>query len=307
MISVDEGVLLSPLTTFEIGGPARFYAAVRTLDEIREALAWAAERAVPYRILAGGSNVLINDSGFDGLVVHIVEGAHEWDGEVLTSEPGCDLLALIRASAVRGLGGWESMAGIPGTIGGAVRGNAGAFGTEIKDLVEVVEAFHAMTGIVREFSNAECEFAYRSSFFKQRPEWVITSVQLRLRPVDAEHSAEAIEETIAEREKRHLQNVRAAGSFFTNPVASREIQLQFESDRNASSREGRVPAGWLIDKSGFRGVARVGGAVCSAQHADYLVNDSGATAADVRELSAIIKAGVLARFGVELVEEADVW
>ena len=311
MLKIKSQVPLAPLTTFEIGGEARYMAEVKNEAEIRDAIEWAKEHGVPFRILAGGSNVLAPDDGFDGLVIRIVSAMGAMvpiapmEG-VFMVDAGCGLLALIREAATAGWGGWEKMAGIPGTIGGAARGNAGAFGTEIKDVAERVDAFSIETGEARSFTAGECAFAYRQSFFKQHPEWIITKVVVQLKPVVPGESIQLIEDTIVEREKRHLQNVRAAGSFFMNPVAPTEVVAAFEAERRVQSREGRVPAGWLIEKAGMKGFA-VGGASASMQHPNYIVSDGTATEADVRAVATAVIAGVKEKFGIELREEAVVW
>ena len=306
MLTIHENVPLAPLTTFKIGGPARYFVDVRTEDEIREAIAWARERKVRFIILAGKSNVLVPDKGIDGLIVHIVEtGNFSFADNELVSDAGCNLLSLIRAASKAGLGSWEKLAGIPGTVGGAVRGNAGAFGPEIKDFVVKVRAFDSEEGSIREFENSMCDFSYRRSFFKDHPEWIITRVHLKLLPIDPAESARRIEETIQEREKRHIQNVQAAGSVFVNPVAPKDIQEMFEKEKGMKSREGRVPAGWLIEKGGLKG-ARVGDAVASEQHPNYLKNDGSASAKDVLALAEKIKTAVREKFDIELKEEAVV-
>jgi len=305
MLAVKENVPLAPLTTFGIGGPARFFVDVKTDDEIREALLWARNRNLKAVVLAGGSNVLAPDEGLDALVIHIVSNAHSFAGDELAADAGCNLLELIREASQKGLGGWEKLGGIPGTIGGAVRGNAGAFGPEIKDFVLKVHALDTEKGEIREFENIACDFSYRNSFFKQNPEWIILRAYLKLEKVDPARSEALVSKTISEREKRHIQNVRAAGSFFVNPVASKEIQELFEQEKGVQSREGRVPAGWLIEKVGLKG-ARVGDAVASEQHPNYLKNDGNATANDVLELAAKIKTAVNEKFSIELHEEAVV-
>ena len=143
------------------------------------------------------------------------------------------------------------------------------------------------------------------SHFKLHPEWIIIRVWLKLEKVDPKASERLIDETIKEREKRHIQNVQAAGSFFVNPVVPKEIQEMFEKERGVKAREGRVPAGWLIEKVGLKG-ARVGDAVASEQHPNYLKNDGKATAAQVKELARKIKDAVRTEFSIELDEEAVV-
>ena len=306
MQEVREHVPLKPMTTFEIGGVARYFVDVRSEGEIGEAIAWAHEKGVSFTVLGGGSNVLVPDDGLEGLAIHIVGNLYSADGGVLDSWAGTNLLFLIQTLGMQGYGGWEKLSGIPGTIGGAVRGNAGAFGPEIKDFVSKVRALNGETGESREFTNAECDFSYRHSFFKDHPEWIVTRVYVALAKVNPQESAARSAETIAEREKRHLQNVRAAGSFFMNPKAPPEVVAMFEKEKGVKSREGRVPAGWLIEKAGMKG-ATVGGAIASLQHPNYIVNQGGATAADVAALAQKVREAVKSQFNVELHEEAAVF
>ena len=188
-----------------------------------------------------------------------------YDGDVLTLGAGCTLLHAIRDAAAHGWGGWEKLAGIPGTMGGMVRGNAGAFGPEMKDFIVDVSALHTETGETRTFTHDECGFSYRHSFFKDHPEWIVTRMRVHLVTVDPAESKRLSDETIAERDKRHLQDVKAAGSYFMNPVAPEEIVRQFQEEKQTTARENRVPAGWLIENSGMKGES-VGGAVASMQH-----------------------------------------
>ncbi len=295
---------MNALTTFRIGGNARHFVEVHDASELREALAWAKERDMRFAILGGGSNVLVSDAGFDGLIIHIVSQGSSWEGDLLTVQAGEILLNVIRSAAEHGFGGCEKLAGIPGTVGGAVRGNAGAFGQEMKDILVMATAFDTTDGSLRTFSHAECSFGYRRSFFKLNPHWIILEAQIRLVQKEPDDAKALIAQTIAEREKRHLQDVRAAGSYFMNPVAPAHVVAQFEAEKGVQSRENRVPAGWLIEKSGFKG-AMLGGAQSSPQHPNYLINASGeATAADVRELADTIKEAVREQFGIELTEEA---
>lgn len=300
-MEIREHVSLAELTTFQIGGTARYFVEVADEAEIRDALGWAREKDVPFFVIAGGSNLLIPDTSLDGLVIRIVGEKYDISENTLSASAGCNLLELIKATGEQGLGGWEKLAGIPGTIGGAVRGNAGAFGPEIKDFVTWVRAINTKTEDVHEFSNAECDFDYRMSFFKKKPEWIILDVRLML---EAANSA-IIDETIKEREKRHIQNVKAAGSFFMNPVAPQTVVNMFENEKGTKSREGRVPAGWLIEKAGLKGM-KLGGAQVSPQQANYIINADNATAEEVRELAAKVKEEVRRQFDVALTEEAVV-
>ena len=306
MLEIREHVPLAPLTTFQIGGPARYFVDVAGAWDIKEACTWARERGRRFIVLAGGSNVLIPDEGIDALVIHISGGASTLVGTQFNADAGCVLFDLIKKTSERHWGGWEKLAGIPGTLGGAVRGNAGAFGVEIRNVVHGADAYNVQTDELRRFTNTDCGFSYRNSFFKRNPEWIITRVLAELRLVNAAESARTIAGTIRERERRHLQNVKAAGSFFMNPVVQRSIIDMFEKERGVRSRESRVPAGWLIEKVGMKG-AVVGGAQASMQHPNYIVNTGTATAADVKALAEKINQAVEDQFNVRLLEEAAVF
>lgn len=301
-MEIRENVPLAPYTTFEIGGLARYFVEVSNEAEIREALGWVREKGVSFFVIAGGSNLLVPDIGLDGLVIRIVGEKYAFTDEGLEAAAGCNLLSLIKAASAQGRGGWEKLSGIPGTIGGAVRGNAGAFGPEIKDFVTWVRAMNTKTEDVHEFSNAECQFEYRMSFFKKNPEWIILDVHVKL----GEAESTLIDATIAEREKRHIQNVKAAGSYFLNPVAPQKVVSEFEQEKQTISRGGRVPAGWLIEKCGLKGT-KLGGAQVSPQQANYIINAGNATAENVRELAQKVKDEIKRQFDIVLTEEAVVF
>ncbi len=239
------------------------------------------------------------------LVLQVANKGIDFGHELLRVAAGETLLNLVQYAAVQGLGGLTNLAGIPGTVGGAVRGNAGAFGSEIQDVIASVVVFDTTTGYQKIYSKPECAFAYRSSVFKQESHLVVTEVALAL-PVGIPAELEAaIEHTISEREKRHIQDIKSAGSFFKNPVVEDDIQHLFEKDKGVKAKEGRVPAGWLMDQAGLRG-ARVGDAVASPYHTNYFINMGHATAREVKELAAFAKEKVKKEFGIELEEEAVV-
>lgn len=302
MPSILENVPLAPYTTFKIGGQARFFITVTSEAELVLALDYAQNHSLPFHILAGGSNTLVADEGYNGLVIHIDLQQKVSFGSTRTLGAGRVLWDEIRAASSEGLGGWESLAGIPGSIGGAIRGNAGAFGVEMKDVVTTVIALHTETRERRIFTNAECEFDYRDSFFKQNPAWVVLSCDVDLRELPVVDSVAKADETVREREKRHLQNVACAGSFFMNPVAPQWVVDQFEEEKKAVSRAGRVPAGWLIEKVGMKG-EKEGGAQASPMHPNYLMNTGTATARDVLTLAERIRTKIANDYMTHMFEE----
>jgi len=303
-MKILEHVPLAPMTTFKIGGTARFLTKVSNEDELLDALVWAESKNIEYCFLAGGSNILISDTGFDGLVINLNIHERTFDGASVFLGAGNVLWNEILYTCNHGLAGWENLAGIPGSIGGAVRGNSGAFGVEIGDLIVSVRFYNTATKTFGEMKKEACDFGYRSSVFKKHPDLVIVRVALKLKNCNASVCCDNATRIVSEREKRHIQNVKAAGSYFINPITSREIQKMFEKEKEMKSRGGRVPAGWLIEKMGCKGV-RVGGAIASKQHPNYIVNIYGATAKDVRKLAQKIKKTAFDHFGVELQEEVS--
>ncbi|HJV65930.1 MAG TPA: UDP-N-acetylmuramate dehydrogenase [Geomonas sp.] len=305
MITILENVPLAPFTSLEVGGPARFLATARNVQELREALLFARGNGLPFAVLGGGSNLLVSDQGFDGVVVRVKLEGVEVDGARVRAEAGVDLNALVHNTAGWGVAGMEPLAGIPGLVGGAVRGNAGAYGRCIGELCEEVVALDADTLELVTLGRQECRFRYRCSRFKEDPRLLVISSSLLLASGDPEEIRHKVELTLARRAARNLQCERSAGSFFMNPVVSDpELIGRFESDQQVRCRDGRIPAGWLIDRAGLRNTT-VGGASVSPQHANYLINNGHASAGEMVALAGLVKSKVLASMGVELQEEVS--
>ena len=305
MIAIQENVPLAPFTSLKIGGPARFFAAVADLAELREALLFARDRGVPYAVLGGGSNLLVSDAGFRGVVIRLLMEGIRVSGCEVEAEAGVDLTALVQLTAQWGLSGMESLAGIPGLVGGALRGNAGAYGGSIGEVAKTVYALQAETLELLPLPREECAFAYRSSRFKEEQGLIVVSALFALSPGDPDEIRRRIEGTIAKRTARHLQCEKSVGSFFMNPVVTdQELIRRFEADQKLRCRECRIPAGWLIDRSGLRNT-RVGAAMVSALHANYLINSGEASAAEMVRLARLVKRTVREATGVELREEVS--
>lgn len=292
-------------TTFKLGGIAGHFTHATSIDDITNALAYARTHSLPCFVLGGGSNVLCADSGFTGLVIHIVppsEGALTIHANHITAHAGVLLSDVVASACEHGLSGIEALNGIPGTLGGAVRGNAGAFGTEIADVVHTVEAVHTYTGEVRTFTAHELNAGYRTTVFKNNADWIILSATLTLSYAPSGSCVAKAQEILAEREKRQLQNIRSAGSYFQNPVVDDALAQQFEKEKGAPARNNRVPAGWLIDKVGYKGVCK-DGACTGKNSANYIINDGTATAVAVQALANEVATAVREQCGVELVPE----
>jgi UDP-N-acetylmuramate dehydrogenase len=305
MITILENVPLAPLTYIEIGGPARFFTTVENLAELREALLFSKSKGLPFGILGGGSNLLVSDHGFDGLVIRLKLEEISLAGTEINAQAGVDLTGLVLQTAQWGLSGMESLAGIPGLLGGAVRGNAGAYGGCIGEVAARVFALDAESLEMVVLDRQECAFGYRSSLFKRNQRLIVVSALLALSAGDAEDIRNKAESTIAKRIARNLQCEKSVGSFFMNPlVTDEQLIRRFEADRQVHCRDGRIPAGWLIDRAGLRN-SRVGGAMVSPLHANYLINTGTASAAEMVRLASLIKSQVRAALGVQLQEEVS--
>ena len=305
MITFEENILLAPFTSFHIGGSARYFVRVKSIEEAIEALTFAKTENLPVFILGGGSNILVADTGFKGVVIKVENEDVTGDGQMIAVGAGATLLSVVAFAVSRGLKGLENLAGIPGLIGGAVRGNAGAFGTDIGTHIISVMAFNRDTFETKVFTHQECQFSYRDSFFKQHPEWAIFGVGIGLELGDAEELQKITDETIAKREAKHPQNAWSAGSFFVNPVVTDAVlRKEFETDTGIKLRDDKVPAGWLIDQVGLRG-KKISGAMVSEIHPNYIVNTGAATAEDIIILSSLIKQKVRTQLNVQLKEEAQ--
>lgn len=336
---VKQNQPLAPLTTLGVGGPARWFAEAATEADVAEAAAWAHERGVPLFALGGGSNVVVSDSGFDGLVLHVrLRGnAPEDTGSALVYRvaAGEDWDAFVARAVAEDCAGIECLAGIPGTVGGTPVQNVGAYGQEVDSVIERVRAFNLEHREFVEFSTADCGFSYRRSRFNSadRGRYVVTRVDYRLQPGGAptvtypdlqralhERGAAAGAPTLAEvadavrrirRSKGMLlvegdPDCRSAGSFFKNPVIKdgqfREIAGRGATPPSFLAGAGmvKVPAAWLIEQAGFRKGYILGAAAISTRHTLALINRGGAAAAEILALAGQISARVEERFGIRL-------
>lgn len=337
-----QNVPLAPLTTIGIGGPARFFFSAQSVDELREALAWAKGRGVAVFVLGGGSNLLIADDGFDGLVIRIelrgITTESEDAGAVMVNvgagEPWDEFVS---HAVERGWAGIECLSGIPGSTGATPIQNVGAYGQEVSETIARVEVLDRESGTVRWFTNAECAFGYRSSHFKnvERERYVVLSVTFRLvkngaaavrypelqryldeRGIDLRDLGQVREAVIAIRRRKGMvidesdPDSRSDGSFFMNPILSRESYERFaerapDAPHFPSGADVKLSAAWLIEHAGFgKGFTR-GNVGLSSKHTLAVINRGGGRAAEVVELVRMIQAGVRDAFGVEIHPEPN--
>lgn len=303
-----EHELLAKHLNFRIGGPARYFVEAKTSQDIIDALALAGQGGVPWFVLGGGSNTLASDAGFDGLVVKAANRALKINGTRVIAEAGVISAAIARATAEKGLRGFEWAISLPGTIGGAVRGNAGCFGGETKDAVESVRVLH--DGKLETLRPNELGFGYRHSVFKTpaRSHDVVLDVTLLLREGDRAEAMAQLEKHLAGRKASQPLGSSSAGCMFKNfayvdamDIAKLDAHSTVPDEYKARKR---LPAGWIIDQLGLKGT-RIGDAMVSEVHGNFLVNKGSANADQVTQLIALIKSRARNEFGIQLQEEVQ--
>lgn len=337
-MKIEENVPLKDHTTFRVGGPARFFAVAQTLGELRELFAHARDNRLPVLILGDGSNVLAPDKGWEGMVIKVaLRGRNfreESDGRVIaTAAAGESWDNFVADCVARGYGGLENLSGIPGLVGATPIQNVGAYGVEVKDVIEAVLVLDVARGELKQLTPQECKFGYRDSTFKKNAgRYVVTSVSFRLGKSHApklhyrdlkEYFAgqshvpslrEIRRAVIAIRSRKFpdLSVVGTAGSFFKNPIIAADelarLQTRFPELPHFPAGEGKekISLAWLLDRvCNLRGVTH--GAVGAFEHQPLvIVNFGGATADDIRSFAAYVASCVKARTGIVIEPEAQI-
>lgn len=292
-----------------IGGPADFYVEAKSSEEIVQAVEAAVLDQLPFAIFGGGSNTLPSDDGFRGLVIQAANRGWSVDGASVTAEAGVPTGFLARKTAEAGLTGLEWAVSLPGTIGGAVRGNAGCFGGEIKDTLESVEILRVIDGRAERSvcKNEECGFGYRESRFKRSGD-VVLSAKFTLSSAPKEHCLLKLEDVLFKRKADQPSDAPSAGCMFKNFDFKEESELAKLKERvdipEAFLRAKRLPAGWLIEQADLKGKT-IGRAQVSSKHGNFLLNLGGATASDVLQLISLIKMRIRDDYGLQLEEEVQ--
>jgi UDP-N-acetylmuramate dehydrogenase len=338
-MQIKEGVSLAELTTFKVGGPARYFCSVENLVELREALGFAYANRLPWFVLGRGSNVLASDLGFAGLIIQIKLRGVEYDS---ISDETDEVLVIVAAgeewdpfvfnTLKRGFGGLENLSGIPGTVGATPIQNVGAYGVEVKDFIEWVEALDVRTGDLVRLPNELCQFEYRGSFFKTAAgkNFIVTSAAFRLKRNTAPNLSykdianffdgktkptllEVRQAVLSIRAKKFpdIRKIGTAGSFFKNPIVSQEkfneLKKKFPDlpgfELPATSRRPpavKIPLAWILDKvcnlKGFKS-GPVG--LYEAQPL-VLVNLGGGTQREVQALAEKVAAEVKKSTGIDI-------
>ena len=341
-MELQQNVPLAPLTTIGIGGPARFFFRAGSVDDILAGLAYARERELEVFILGGGSNLLISDEGFDGLVIHIdlrgvVVESEDADHVIVKVAAGEPWDSFVATAVEKGWAGIECLSGIPGSTGATPIQNVGAYGQDVSETIVRVEALDRTTGRVVWLTNEECRFGYRSSLFKniERERYVVLSVTFRLRQggcatirypelqkhvdasgVSTDDLRGVREAVIAIRKRKGMvldatdPDTRSDGSFFMNPVIPVAQYADFaerapEAPHFPAGDEVKLSAAWLIEHAGFTKGFVHGNVGLSSKHSLAVINRGGGTAREVVELVRMIQQRVREAYGVEIHPEPN--
>ncbi|MDX1984290.1 MAG: UDP-N-acetylmuramate dehydrogenase [Bryobacteraceae bacterium] len=293
---------LSQYTRFGIGGPAKILADAADEATFLQALAVARECGVPLMVIGGGTNLIVSDAGFSGLVLRYTGSRIRRVGDDIEVEAGAVLQDLVNASIEMGLEGLHTMTGIPGWVGAAVYGNAGAYGHSISEFATSVRYHDGRE--VRDFDNAGCCFAYRESIFKKHKEWIILSARLSLPRGDRDLLRENAARILAIRNAKYPPEMKCAGSIFKNLILAGLEENVRKQVPASVVREGKVPSAWFLEEVGAKGMRR-GGIEVAPYHANLIYNTGQGTAAELRGLISELKRRVSERFGLMLEEEVQ--
>lgn len=301
-LRLSENVPLSHYTRFGIGGPADLLAETANEHAFVQALAELHAAAVPHAIIGGGSNLIVSDAGFRGVVLRFTGDRIRIAAGRIIVEAGAVLQDLVDTANTAGLRGLETMTGIPGWVGGAVYGNAGAYGRSMHEIVESVRFFDGTR--IADLANSACEFQYRESVFKRHKHWVIFAATLRLAPAPAAELQRASADILAIRNAKYPPTMKCAGSIFKNCFFAALPEAARAAVPPALVREGKVPSAFFLEQAGAKGIRR-GDIQVATYHANLIYNDGAGAAADVRALIDELKARVAEKFGFALEEEVQ--
>ncbi|MFZ0593463.1 MAG: UDP-N-acetylmuramate dehydrogenase [Bryobacteraceae bacterium] len=301
-LHVSSDVPLAPYTRFGIGGPATLVCESSDTHAFETALRAVRESGTCHVVIAGGTNLIVSDAGFDGVVLRFTGTRISNDGARLRVEAGLPLQSVVDHSIAIGLRGMETMTGIPGSLGAAVYGNAGAYGRSINECVQSVVFTDGDRK--RVFENAQCEFDYRESIFKRNKDWIILSAELSFEPGDSKELRQRAGEIRAVRDAKYPPSMKCAGSIFKNCFFARlpsAVQAMIPPN---IVREGKVPSAWFLEQVGAKGM-RAGDIQVATYHANLIYNDGNGTAADLAKIITDLRQRVKDRFGFDIEEEVQ--
>ena len=301
-LQVTAGAPLASYTRFGIGGTAAVVAETAHVPSFLQAIETARASGMPVVVIGGGTNLIVADQGFPGVVLRFTSDRIAATGDRVVADAGAELEALVDCTVERGLSGLQTLARIPGWAGAAVYGNAGAYGHSISETVSQVTYTDGRQ--VSALTNAQCEFRYRESVFKRRKDWIVLSTELLLKEADAGELCSVAREIKRVRDQKFPPTMKCAGSIFKNLILAELPGAAAAQAPESVVREGKAPAAWFLEQVGAKGMV-MGGIRVADYHANLVYNAGGGTARDLVALITQLKSRVRERFGIELEEEVQ--
>jgi UDP-N-acetylmuramate dehydrogenase len=301
-LTVLSGAPLSRYTRFAIGGPADVYAETESVEAFIAALGVSRASGQDYVVIGGGTNLIVADEGFRGIVLRFTADRIMSAGDRVQADGGAVLQDLVDFTVDGGLKGLETLAGIPGSVGAAIYGNAGAYGHSISERVRTVRFYDGRD--VRVFDNEACEFHYRESIFKRNKEWIIFSAELAMEKSDAAGLRKIADDIVKVRNEKFPVTMKCAGSIFKNFLIGELPDAVVKRVPERVVREGKIPAAYFLEEVDAKGMVR-GDIHVATYHANLIYNGGAGTAADLLAMIADLKSRVTAKFGIELQEEVQ--
>ena len=324
---LEKNVLLKNQTTFRIGGKAQYFFKAQTKQDLIKVLKMAKKINLPFFILGGGSNILAADEGYKGIVIKMQNANFKFQTTKIYAEAGVLLSSLVSEATKNNLTGLEWAAGIPGTVGGAINGNTGAFGRSIKDILKSVEVLNVKNLKIKTFRNRDCKFNYRDSVFKKNKnqstkqslvlgrapstqnlsarcsDLIILSAEFQLKRGNPKNIEKKIKKYLKIR-KEKIPCQFSAGSVFKNIKKQALSRRQLKLIPPQRIKGGKISSAYLIEESGLKGKV-IGGAKISEKHANFIINLGKAKSKDVLKLIDLVKNKVKKRFGIVLEKEIE--
>jgi UDP-N-acetylmuramate dehydrogenase len=305
-LDVKAGEPLDRYTRFGIGGPAGLLITAHTATAFMQAFRAAGDFGVPREVIGGGTNLIVSDRGFPGVVLRYAADCISIDTKgasaLVTACAGLVLQKLVDRTVAAGLKGLETMTGIPGWLGAAVYGNAGAYGHSISESVSRVDFFNGAEIVT--FDNAACQFDYRESVFKKHKDWIILTCSLHLAAHDPAELQQTADGILSIRNQKYPPTMKCAGSIFKNFIFAELPAGAQALVPPGEVRGGKVPSAWFLDQAGAKGL-RIGDIQVAGYHANLIYNDGAGTAHDLIAVIELLKKKVRERFEVELEEEVQ--
>jgi len=302
-VEVLENEPMKKYTTFKVGGPAKFFVNVGNKQTLFKAIKAAKENKLDYYVFGGGSNMLVADKGYDGLVIHLDNAAFDLpETGVFRVFAGTNLMSFVQQVIKVGFGGLEFAGNIPGSVGGGTYGNAGAYGKGLGDYVIELETIIVENDEInlKVFTKEECEFAYRESIFKKNKNWIISEIVFRLeKDASADEKMQEVRKDWQKRSCSQPLSLPSAGCSFKNILYTDELSKYSEWEI-----KGKLPAARFIEEAECKGL-KIGGAMVSETHANFIVNFDNATADDIVQVISAVKSRVRNSMGVQLEEEVQ--